>query len=51
VTVHDTIAGAAADARDRARPGLTILCAPFFPTTPEERGAFPRLVGVQTNGV
>jgi UDP-N-acetylmuramoylalanine--D-glutamate ligase len=46
VTVHTTLAEAAADARGRAAPGLAIVFAPWFPTTPEERASFPGLLGL-----
>jgi UDP-N-acetylmuramoylalanine-D-glutamate ligase len=46
VTVHRTLAEAAADARSRAAPGRTIVFAPWFATTPAERAAVPELLGV-----
>jgi UDP-N-acetylmuramoylalanine--D-glutamate ligase len=46
VDVHETLAQAAADARGRARPGLTIVFAPWFATTPAERAAVPGLLGL-----
>jgi len=44
-TVHATLAEAAADAREHARPGRTIVFAPWFPTTPAERASLPGLFG------
>ena len=41
VAVHPTLAAAAADARTHAAPGRTILFAPWFSTTPDERASFP----------
>ena len=46
VTVHETLAEAAADARAQAAPGRTILFSPWFHTTPEERAGFPGLLGL-----
>ena len=46
VTVHETLAEAAADARAHAGPGRTLLFAPWFPTTPEERASLPALFGL-----
>ena len=53
VRAHETLAEAAADARTHARPGRTILFAPWFPTTPSERAAIPGLLGLpqRTTGV
>jgi UDP-N-acetylmuramoylalanine--D-glutamate ligase len=46
VGVHETLEEAAAEARARAAPGLTIVFAPWFPTTPAERAAVPGLLGL-----
>jgi UDP-N-acetylmuramoylalanine-D-glutamate ligase len=46
VTVHETLAGAAADARGRAAPGRTILFAPWFATAPADRAGLPELLGL-----
>lgn len=51
VTAHATLAGAARDARAHAAPGRTLLFAPFFPTTPQERAELPALLGLRTPGV
>jgi hypothetical protein len=44
--LHETLADAAADARAHAAPGLTIVFAPWFPTTTEERASIPGLFGL-----
>jgi UDP-N-acetylmuramoylalanine--D-glutamate ligase len=46
VALHETLADAAADARAHAAPGLTIMFAPWFPTTTEERASIPGLFGL-----
>ena len=45
--MHETLAEAAADARAHAAPGRTILFAPWFHTTTEERAGFPGLLGLE----
>ena len=44
--VHATLAGACAGARAHAAPGRTIVFAPWFPTTPDERASVPGLLGL-----
>jgi UDP-N-acetylmuramoylalanine--D-glutamate ligase len=46
ITVHETLAEAAADALARAQPGRAIVFAPWFATTPAERAAVPGLLGL-----
>ena len=47
VTVHDALPEAVTDARSHARPGRTLLFAPWFPTTPAERASLPELFGIR----
>jgi UDP-N-acetylmuramoylalanine--D-glutamate ligase len=46
IAVHETLEQACNDARTEAAPGRTILFAPWFATTPEERAAIPTLLGI-----
>jgi UDP-N-acetylmuramoylalanine--D-glutamate ligase len=46
ISVHEALAEACSDARAHAAPGRTILFAPWFATSPEERAAVPELLGL-----
>jgi UDP-N-acetylmuramoylalanine--D-glutamate ligase len=46
ITIHESLPAACADARAHAIPGRTILFAPWFATTTEERAAVPELLGL-----
>ena len=50
IAVHKTLAEAAADARARAGPGLTIVFAPWFSTTPGRARGVPRHARALTLG-
>ena len=46
IGVHGSLAEAAAEARAHAAPGITIMFAPWFATTTEERASVPGLFGL-----
>ena len=46
ITLHQTLAEACRDAREQAAPGRTILFAPWFATSAEERASVPGLLGL-----